>query len=186
MLLAVDPVAAHRRRPRRAAAAPHVRAHAARRDPRLHLADRPPLDGARRRLGSRHARRGLGRRLRRRSARGSTTTSPPGARSRARSGRGSSRSGRAASGSGAGSSSARSPAPSSSAARARASRCSSTPPRPACCSPRAIGRIGNWWNQELYGKPTKLPVGRSRSTPDHRPLAVLRHTRPSTRPFSTS
>jgi prolipoprotein diacylglyceryl transferase len=22
---------------------------------------------------------------------------------------------------------------------------------------QAIGRIGNWWNQELYGKPTKLP-----------------------------
>ncbi len=24
---------------------------------------------------------------------------------------------------------------------------------------QAIGRIGNWWNQELYGKPTKLPWG---------------------------
>src|SRR5919108_498578 len=23
----------------------------------------------------------------------------------------------------------------------------------------AIGRIGNWWNQELYGKPTDLPWG---------------------------
>jgi prolipoprotein diacylglyceryl transferase len=24
---------------------------------------------------------------------------------------------------------------------------------------QAIGRIGNWWNQELYGKPTSLPWG---------------------------
>ncbi len=24
---------------------------------------------------------------------------------------------------------------------------------------QAIGRIGNWWNQELFGKPTKLPWG---------------------------
>jgi prolipoprotein diacylglyceryl transferase len=24
---------------------------------------------------------------------------------------------------------------------------------------QAVGRIGNWWNQELYGKPTKLPWG---------------------------
>src|SRR5438132_2425588 len=24
---------------------------------------------------------------------------------------------------------------------------------------QGIGRIGNWWNQELYGKPTKLPWG---------------------------
>ena len=24
---------------------------------------------------------------------------------------------------------------------------------------QAIGRIGNWWNQELYGKPTNLPWG---------------------------
>jgi prolipoprotein diacylglyceryl transferase len=24
---------------------------------------------------------------------------------------------------------------------------------------QAIGRLGNWWNQELYGKPTKLPWG---------------------------
>ena len=32
---------------------------------------------------------------------------------------------------------------------------------------QGIGRIGNWWNQELYGKPTHLPVGaqdRRRST----------------------
>ncbi|HEX7526072.1 MAG TPA: prolipoprotein diacylglyceryl transferase, partial [Gaiellaceae bacterium] len=24
---------------------------------------------------------------------------------------------------------------------------------------QGIGRVGNWWNQELYGKPTKLPWG---------------------------
>ena len=24
---------------------------------------------------------------------------------------------------------------------------------------QGIGRIGNWWNQELYGKPTTLPWG---------------------------
>ena len=24
---------------------------------------------------------------------------------------------------------------------------------------QAIGRLGNWWNQELYGKPTTLPWG---------------------------
>ena len=24
---------------------------------------------------------------------------------------------------------------------------------------QAVGRIGNWWNQELFGKPTDLPVG---------------------------
>jgi hypothetical protein len=29
----------------------------------------------------------------------------------------------------------------------------------ACCSRRGSGRWGNWWNQELYGKPTDLPWG---------------------------
>jgi prolipoprotein diacylglyceryl transferase len=33
---------------------------------------------------------------------------------------------------------------------------------------QAIGRIGNWWNQELYGKPTKLPWG-LKIDPSHRP-----------------
>jgi prolipoprotein diacylglyceryl transferase len=37
---------------------------------------------------------------------------------------------------------------------------------------QGIGRIGNWWNQELYGKPTKLPWGLEIS-PDHRPLQYL-------------
>jgi prolipoprotein diacylglyceryl transferase len=34
---------------------------------------------------------------------------------------------------------------------------------------QAIGRIGNWFNQELYGKPTDLPWG-LQIDPDHRPL----------------
>src|SRR5689334_21714543 len=34
---------------------------------------------------------------------------------------------------------------------------------------QAIGRIGNYWNQELYGKPTDLPWGLE-IDPEHRPL----------------
>ena len=37
---------------------------------------------------------------------------------------------------------------------------------------QGIGRIGNWWNQELYGKPTNLPWGLEIS-PAHRPLQYL-------------
>jgi prolipoprotein diacylglyceryl transferase len=37
---------------------------------------------------------------------------------------------------------------------------------------QAIGRIGNWWNQELFGKPTDLPWGLEIS-PIHRPLGSL-------------
>jgi prolipoprotein diacylglyceryl transferase len=37
---------------------------------------------------------------------------------------------------------------------------------------QGIGRIGNWWNQELFGKPTKLPWGLEIS-PVHRPLQYL-------------
>jgi prolipoprotein diacylglyceryl transferase len=34
---------------------------------------------------------------------------------------------------------------------------------------QGIGRIGNWWNQELFGKPTSLPWGLE-IDPQHRPL----------------
>jgi prolipoprotein diacylglyceryl transferase len=34
---------------------------------------------------------------------------------------------------------------------------------------QGIGRIGNWWNQELYGKPTDLPWGLE-IDPEHRPF----------------
>ena len=37
---------------------------------------------------------------------------------------------------------------------------------------QAIGRIGNWWNQELFGKPTRLPWGLE-IDPAHRPAAYL-------------
>ena len=37
---------------------------------------------------------------------------------------------------------------------------------------QGIGRIGNWWNQELFGKPTRLPWGLEISV-DHRPLQYL-------------
>jgi phosphatidylglycerol---prolipoprotein diacylglyceryl transferase len=39
---------------------------------------------------------------------------------------------------------------------------------------QAIGRIGNWWNQELYGKPTKLPWGLKIDVA-HRPLQYLNY-----------
>jgi len=37
---------------------------------------------------------------------------------------------------------------------------------------QGIGRIGNWWNQELYGKATDLPWGLE-IDPGHRPLASI-------------
>lgn len=37
---------------------------------------------------------------------------------------------------------------------------------------QAVGRIGNWWNQELYGKVTDLPWGLE-IDPAHRPLVTL-------------
>ena len=37
---------------------------------------------------------------------------------------------------------------------------------------QAIGRLGNWWNQELFGKPTDLPWGLE-IDPENRPLAYL-------------
>ena len=37
---------------------------------------------------------------------------------------------------------------------------------------QGIGRIGNWWNQELFGKPTKLPWA-LKIDQEHRPLGYL-------------
>ncbi|MGZ4441477.1 MAG: prolipoprotein diacylglyceryl transferase family protein, partial [Gaiellaceae bacterium] len=37
---------------------------------------------------------------------------------------------------------------------------------------QGIGRIGNWWNQELFGKPTTLPWG-LKIDQAHRPLQYL-------------
>ena len=37
---------------------------------------------------------------------------------------------------------------------------------------QAVGRIGNWWNQELFGRPTDLPWGLE-IDPGHRPLATI-------------
>ena len=36
---------------------------------------------------------------------------------------------------------------------------SPTRSRPACSLAQAIGRLGNWFNQELFGLPTDLPWG---------------------------
>jgi prolipoprotein diacylglyceryl transferase len=40
---------------------------------------------------------------------------------------------------------------------------------------QAIGRIGNWFNQELFGGPTSLPWG-LRIDADHRPAGYLQYT----------
>src|SRR4051794_37182683 len=40
---------------------------------------------------------------------------------------------------------------------------------------QAIGRVGNWWNQELFGKPTDLPWGLE-IDPLHRPLEYFDQT----------
>lgn len=40
---------------------------------------------------------------------------------------------------------------------------------PALLVAQGIGRFGNWWNQELFGKPTDLPWGLEIS-PENRPL----------------
>ena len=37
---------------------------------------------------------------------------------------------------------------------------------------QGIGRLGNWWNQELFGKPTDLPWA-LKIDPEHRPLAYF-------------
>jgi prolipoprotein diacylglyceryl transferase len=44
---------------------------------------------------------------------------------------------------------------------------------------QGIGRIGNWWNQELFGKPTTLPWA-LRISPSHNPYASTVHPYPTT------
>ena len=43
---------------------------------------------------------------------------------------------------------------------------------PALPLAQAIGRLGNWWNQELFGRPTSLPWG-VRIDASHRPLEYI-------------
>ena len=80
-----------------------------------------------------------------------------------------SRSGRAGSASGAGSGSAASSVRSSPTARARRSRRLADCVAPGLLVAQGIGRFGNWWNQELFGKPTDLPWGLE-IDPENRPI----------------
>ena len=153
------PLAAQRRRPPRAAVDPHVRRDAAARHPALHLADGRPLGAPGRRLGSRLPRRGLGRRLRRRRRAPLPRHHLVGRGADARSGGRRSRSGRAASASGAGSSSDDRRGDRRAALGQQRRPRSWTRSRPGLLLAQGIGRIGNWWNQELFGKPTSLPWG---------------------------
>jgi prolipoprotein diacylglyceryl transferase len=43
---------------------------------------------------------------------------------------------------------------------------------PALLVAQAIGRLGNWWNQELFGKPTDLPWGLEIGV-DNRPIEYI-------------
>ncbi len=53
---------------------------------------------------------------------------------------------------------------------------------PAFALAQAIGRWGNYFNQELYGRPSKLPW----AVKIDQPLRATRPTRPSTPRFCTS
>ena len=154
-------------------------------------ADRLPLGEVGRRLGSRLPRRRLGRRLRDRR-RAAVPRHHELERSPATSGGGRSRSGRAGSASGAGSCSASSSARGSCTAPSRACRLFMDAVAPGLLLAQGIGRWGNWFNQELFGKPTDLPwglkidrrssrpatSGRRRDLPPDVPLRVhLRHRR---------
>lgn len=96
---------------------------------------------------------------------GPTTSSPAGTSFPTRSGKACSRSGTAALASGAASCSAAPPAHLSSAAPGQAYARCSTRPHPGCCSRKGSA---DWWNQELFGKPTRLPWA-LKISPAHRP-----------------
>ena len=121
------------------------------------------------------------------SAAGSTTWSPtPSSTSATAATRGSrSTSGRAASASGARSPSARVGAIIARRRRGIGSRRWPTRWRPASLVAQAIGRWGNWFNQELFGKPTDLPWALE-IDPAHRPPGYEDRARRSTRRSSTS
>ena len=148
---------------------PHVRPDAAGRHRGVHLDHRRALGRARRRLGSDLPRRGLGRR--RRDRRGASL--PP----RHELERGPGRvvgAVRRLGGRARDLGRHRRRRRSSAATSRTASGASVTKlldaAAPGLLVAQAIGRIGNWWNQELFGKPTDLPVGardrRRRGRPD--------------------
>ena len=74
---------------------------------------------------------------------------------------------------------------SSCGAPARASPLFADAAAPGLLLAQAIGRIGNYWNQELYGKPTEAAVGARRSTRRTGRCSTSTRRR-STRPSSTS
>ena len=182
--LASIPSPSQRRHRHRPAAHPHVRADAAARDRGVHRADRRALDAARRRLGSRPARRRLGRRVRDRRRprlprhheleRGARPVvgAVRGLAGRARRlGRDPARLPRRRL--------RRPPLGRERAAVRRRGRAR------ACCSRRASAGWGNWFNQELFGKPTDLPWGLEIDA--RPPAAAVRRSRTrSTRRSSTS
>ena len=116
-------------------------------------------------------RRALGGAGRASSAAGSTSTSPPRLTSRTTGGE-SSPSGRAGSASGAASRRARPRASGGSVGPAPAPGLFANAMAPALLVAQAVGRIGNYFNQELFGKPSTLPWALEIS-PAHRPAGYL-------------
>ncbi len=158
----VDPEPVAGRLEPRTAADPGVRARDPARDRRRDPGRRPALGRARRPARRRRRRRGLGGavRHRRRSALPRHHRQPDLLRRRRQGPRGRAPDlGRRPRHLGRGRRSAAS-APGSAVA-AGASRCrrSPTPSRPGVVLAQAIGRCGNWFNQELFGAPTDLPWG---------------------------